>query len=362
MPYTSPYVEDRRGWNQDPLLRTGMFGLAGAVNPNMGVADDAARWQPIPMQQIGNPGGMPQPISALPSLDELLGRAQETSDEAIATASVPSLFSSAVDPLAAALGGPLGGPSLPTLPGTGAGAIGGPGFPGLGGTMGAAPGGGIPGATGYTGGGTASGGYNQPGPLMNGDPGSLQEYGLDEKALRTVRGATLVKPAIQDLLQIERETGVNVFDGVGGTFRTREQQIAMDPDGDGYGSSGQLVAPPGHSMHEGGRAIDFDTNWLYEHPEVRRALAERGWVNAVSGEPWHWEYQGPTVVKRRSSTSGGGGTGSSSPSSSSSSPSGGSSYGSPIHQASSPTRRRRSTGSSSSGAQQRRRLIREGRI
>jgi hypothetical protein len=307
--------------------------------------------------QIGAP-------SVLPSLDELLANAKDRTT----ALTEPAMPTNPMDPFGGLMpfagiggygtamspafaGGSAVGPSLPTLPGLGAGNIGGGYTPGLGGTMGASPGGGVPGATDYTGGGTASGGYRQPGPLMNGDPGSAQQYGLDEKALRTVRGATLVKPAIQDLLKIERLTGTNVFEGVGGTFRTYEQQVAMDPDGDGYGSSGQLVAPPGHSMHEVGRAIDFDTQWLYEHPEVRRHLAEMGWVNSVDGEPWHWEYQGPiSSGGKRQRSSGGGST---------SSGAGGGGASSSPSRSSSP-RRRRASPSTRESSSRRSRLVREG--
>lgn len=47
------------------------------------------------------------------------------------------------------------------------------------------------------------------------------------------------------------------------------------------------VAPPGQSYHEQGEAIDWETAWLAQHPEVRDFFTSHGVVFDVPGEPWH---------------------------------------------------------------------------
>ena len=282
---------------------------------------------------------------ALPTLDELLARAESETDAAVAATvplgGLPTPQSALQSILRPYTGAPNMGPTgmrfgAGLMPGASA-----PGMPAAGGFSGRPsptplPGGGIPGVTGYTGGGTApSGGYNGSQPMMNGQAGNAQDFGLNPNTLGKRGGVVMVRPALRDLAEVQKVTGAPVLQAVlGDGFRTREEQEQM------YAAylngTGNLAAPPGSSMHEAGRAVDIDTSFLMQYPEVGRQLAKRGWVNAVSGEPWHWEYQGPaTGGGRRAassrSTSSGGGGGTSSPGSST--PSSG-------------TRRRRRTSSS----------------
>ena len=280
----------------------------------------------IPTSPFGRP--------ALPTLDELLARAQSETEGAVG-ATVPPMGLPAPQTALQSLlrpytGGPQAGASgmrfaPPPMPGAAGTPF--PSIGGMGAMMGATPSiAGLPGATGYTGGGSAAGGgYSGSQPMMNGQAGDAQDYGLNENTLGKREGVVMVRPALQDLAEVQRQTGAPVLDAVlGDGFRTYDEQVGMY---NAYlNGTGNLAAPPGHSMHEAGRAVDIDTSFLEQHPEVGLELAQRGWVNAVSGEPWHFEYQGPAVVKRRAASrptsSGGGGGPSSSPSVSSSSPTG----------------------------------------
>jgi hypothetical protein len=130
-------------------------------------------------------------------------------------------------------------------------------------------------------------------PLMNGTAGNAQDYPLNKKSLGTRHGVTMVKPALNDLSRASKELGLEktLFKNVSGEgFRTRDEQEAAYADF--IAGDGNRAAPPGQSMHEAGRAIDIDSNYLAQHPELLDWLDRAGWVNAVPEEPWHWEYQG----------------------------------------------------------------------
>lgn len=63
---------------------------------------------------------------------------------------------------------------------------------------------------------------------------------------------------------------------------------------------GNLAAPPGHSVHESGRAADFGGAILNagsaQHIWLQQNAARFGWTwtgkNFSQFEPWHWEYTG----------------------------------------------------------------------
>jgi hypothetical protein len=131
-------------------------------------------------------------------------------------------------------------------------------------------------------------------PLMNGNAGSAQDFPLrNKKSLGTRNGVTMVRPALNDLSRASRDLGLEktLFKHVSGTgFRTHDEQAAAYQRF--LAGEGARAAPPGSSMHEVGRAIDVDSNYLAQHPELVEWLDRAGWVNAVPEEPWHWEYQG----------------------------------------------------------------------
>lgn len=69
-----------------------------------------------------------------------------------------------------------------------------------------------------------------------------------------------------------------------GSYRSHEQQANL------YASDQQRYAPPGKSLHEYGLAIDVNTGFLSEHPEVRQQLINAGWYQERPDEPWHFSY------------------------------------------------------------------------
>ena len=71
-------------------------------------------------------------------------------------------------------------------------------------------------------------------------------------------------------------------------YRTRAEQQALY---NAYkNGTGNLAAPPGHSMHEQGLAFDIASSWLNSHPGALHMLNRLGGF-PVSGEPWHWQPQ-----------------------------------------------------------------------
>lgn len=72
------------------------------------------------------------------------------------------------------------------------------------------------------------------------------------------------------------------------SYRTRQEQERLYQ---AYkNGTGNLAAPPGHSMHEKGLAFDISAAWLNAHPGAEQMLNRLGGF-PVSGEPWHWQPQ-----------------------------------------------------------------------
>ena len=118
-----------------------------------------------------------------------------------------------------------------------------------------------------------------------GGPISTDVLMPDDPLLRTKKGDTLQKAAMRSLLRIRRETGLPVFQIVGSTYRTPEQQAAL------YKQKPGLAAPPGQSLHQRGLAVDLvTTHPLFE--KLRRAMLAAGWNQFDADlEPWHLSYK-----------------------------------------------------------------------
>jgi D-alanyl-D-alanine carboxypeptidase len=149
-------------------------------------------------------------------------------------------------------------------------------------------GGGMPGSMPMPGGGTS-------GFVPTGPSGSALDYGFNPRDLVTAHGITGVPAGVRRLLQGARATGLTpgaISEAVMGEgFRSHEEQAALYQQ-HLAGQHPAPVAPPGHSMHEIGRAWDISTSFLDQHPEYRRWLLGHGFEFPVTGEPWHAEWQG----------------------------------------------------------------------
>jgi LAS superfamily LD-carboxypeptidase LdcB len=55
--------------------------------------------------------------------------------------------------------------------------------------------------------------------------------------------------------------------------------------------AGNLAAPPGRSTHGLGLSADINTTNPKVLAWLRANAAKYGFVNDVSGEPWHWTYR-----------------------------------------------------------------------
>lgn len=77
---------------------------------------------------------------------------------------------------------------------------------------------------------------------------------------------------------------------IGSGFRSDElqSQLYAQAQKDHPGNAGMWVAPPGHSNHNRGEAVDLggDTTWAHQH------AAEFGLTFPMGWEPWHIEPQG----------------------------------------------------------------------
>jgi LAS superfamily LD-carboxypeptidase LdcB len=73
-------------------------------------------------------------------------------------------------------------------------------------------------------------------------------------------------------------------------FRTQDEQRSL------YrrylNGTGNLAAPPGHSNHQHGQAIDVDVVRADAHDWMHANAPRMGWRRTVPSEPWHWEYFG----------------------------------------------------------------------
>jgi LAS superfamily LD-carboxypeptidase LdcB len=72
-------------------------------------------------------------------------------------------------------------------------------------------------------------------------------------------------------------------------YRTEAQQAAL------YAQKPGLAAPPGHSYHETGKALDVHSEdidrlvrWLSKHPRYGNRI-----YRPMDYEPWHFQLEGP---------------------------------------------------------------------
>jgi hypothetical protein len=77
-----------------------------------------------------------------------------------------------------------------------------------------------------------------------------------------------------------------ISDFAGSDYRSHDEQVALYAD-HLAGRHPAPVAPPGQSYHEQGEAIDWDSGWLAQNPQVRNFLTNHGVVFDVPGESWH---------------------------------------------------------------------------
>lgn len=78
---------------------------------------------------------------------------------------------------------------------------------------------------------------------------------------------------------------------VASAWRSNEQQQALRQ---AYlEGRGNLAAEPGYSNHQGGISLDIEVRRSYTDPTylwLKQNAGRFGFVNDVSGEPWHWTY------------------------------------------------------------------------
>lgn len=77
-----------------------------------------------------------------------------------------------------------------------------------------------------------------------------------------------------------------ISDAAGSDYRSHDEQVALYAD-HLAGRHPAPVAPPGQSYHEQGEAIDWDSGWLAQNPQVRKFFTDHGVTFDVPGEPWH---------------------------------------------------------------------------
>jgi hypothetical protein len=82
-------------------------------------------------------------------------------------------------------------------------------------------------------------------------------------------GVILRQDAMESFLAAEKRLGLPIR--VTSSFRTGEEQARI------YFSGIRPAAPPGHSLHEQGLALDVAGSFLAAHPEVRDLLLSMGW-------------------------------------------------------------------------------------
>ena len=111
-------------------------------------------------------------------------------------------------------------------------------------------------------------------------PGGVQ-------GLASSGGITLQSPALQSLMNalgqygLRPGTGEASLFGPQATYRTYQQQADL------YKRKPGVAAPPGHSLHQQGLAIDLPSALqTQKFFDLLRAL---GWYQ-LRTEPWHWSY------------------------------------------------------------------------
>lgn len=115
---------------------------------------------------------------------------------------------------------------------------------------------------------------------------------LPEAALAPIAGgAALLAPAAarayETMAAAARRDGVTLVVNDGYRSLDRQRHMAEEL---GLYREGGLAAVPGSSTHGRGISVDIDTDdgagdWL------RRNAATFGFVDDVSGEPWHWTHR-----------------------------------------------------------------------
>lgn len=97
------------------------------------------------------------------------------------------------------------------------------------------------------------------------------------------RHAVLARPAMRALLMAQQRLGFQI--PVVSSFRTHQQQAMLHRQKPG------LAAPPGHSLHERGLAIDVPVDFLRAHPETAAVLQSVGFARfSPTVEPWHFSF------------------------------------------------------------------------
>jgi hypothetical protein len=119
-------------------------------------------------------------------------------------------------------------------------------------------------------------------------PGGPDVLPPDSPLLVSRGPVTLQEGALQALIQAARlydlrpgAREIQLF-GPGSTYRTPQQQANL------YAQKPGVAAPPGHSFHQAGLAIDVPA--ALQTAEFFRLLDRLGW-NQLAGEPWHWTYK-----------------------------------------------------------------------
>lgn len=127
-------------------------------------------------------------------------------------------------------------------------------------------------------------------------PAELAAYGngnIPATALQSIGqgGHRLWAPAAQDwraAVAAAKSDGVELR--VTDSYRSFVDQVQLAQD-KGLYADGGLAAVPGTSNHGWGRALDVDV----DNPAALRWLQDNGhrygFVEAVTREPWHWEYR-----------------------------------------------------------------------
>lgn len=95
--------------------------------------------------------------------------------------------------------------------------------------------------------------------------------------------------AAQSFAQVEAAYGKRI--PITGSYRSYAQQAAA------YALNPGRFAPPGHSLHEVGLAVDVNSA-IEDDPSLVNAFTSNGWFRAakiINGrhEPWHWSYGVP---------------------------------------------------------------------
>jgi hypothetical protein len=97
--------------------------------------------------------------------------------------------------------------------------------------------------------------------------------------------------AVASFMKVQWQYGRPII--LGNTYRTSKQQS------DSYQRDPVHFAPPGHSLHEKGLALDLNTSLMNtEDPKLISAFESNGWFRrgkVIDGKPelWHWSYGVP---------------------------------------------------------------------